>query len=210
MLALLFHFLSFLPVNGSSCINNYGKVACGYHCIAAHGELACARTSAGVCSFTDSEITCWDPPDSVRAHYGDRVPRPRCLARSGHLACGYNCESRDGGEVHCSETPDGVCVATSRGVTCWDPPINAYCADDRPLPRPKCITVDGYTACGYGCAARNGELACAETPGGSCQLYPRQIVCNDPEAPPMCGAVPCRPDDPVSGRWWCRPPKPAK
>ena len=195
--------LSFLPQQ--TCLNNYGKVACGYNCIAAHGELGCAQTSSGVCSSSDRDLLCWDPPDSVRAHYGDRVPAAQCITRSGNIACGYNCVARDGGQVQCSSTPDGVCVVTSRGITCWDPPMNAYCADTRPLPRPKCITVDGNAACGYNCITRNGEFNCANTPGGVCTPYPNQLVCTDPEAPPMCGAVPCRPDDPISGRWWCRP-----
>lgn len=205
MLALLSLLLPLVPA-ASTCITNYGKVACGYHCLAAHGEVGCARTSAGICGTTDRHLVCWDPPDSVRAHYGDNVPRPQCVTRSGEIACGYRCEGRDSGEVQCAATPDGICVATSRGITCWDPPVAAYCADDRPLPRPKCITVDGYAACGYGCAARNGELACALTPGGSCQVLHNQIICRDLEPPPMCGSVPCRPDSAASARWWCRPP----
>jgi len=206
MIALILQLIALLPTP-STCLTNYGKTACGYNCQAAHGDVQCARTSAGVCGFTDRELVCWDPPDSVRAHYGDKTPRPTCLPRSGQIACGYHCESRDGGEVQCAATPDGICVATSRGVTCFDPPVAAYCADDRPLPRPRCVTVDGNAACGYGCAARNGEVACAQTPGGTCTVMPNGIVCNDPESPPMCGVAPCRPDDPATGRAWCRPRK---
>lgn len=205
MVALLLLALSTAPLlpAASSCITNYGKTVCGYHCIAAHGELGCARTSAGVCGATESELVCWDPPDSVRAHYGDHVPVAECLAKNGHLACGYHCESRDGGEVACASTPDGVCIATPRGVTCWDPPVSAYCADDKPIPRPRCLSVSGRAACGYDCRAKNGEIACASTPGGSCQILPDRVQCTDPEAPPMCGGKPCNPDDPKTGRPWC-------
>ncbi len=203
---MLLYLLPLLPAT-STCITNYGKTACGYHCLAAHGEVACAKTSAGICGATESELVCWDPPDSVRAHYGDKVPRPKCLTRAGAIACGYDCASREGDRVYCASTPDGICVATSRTTVCWDPPVYAYCADGKPLPRPKCVTIDGNAACGYGCADRNGEIACAQTPGGRCELVPNQIVCNDPEAPPMCGIAPCKADDPTTGRWWCRPPK---
>ncbi len=206
MLALIFQLLQLLP---SNCLTNSGRTACGYGCIAAHGEVGCARTSAGVCGFTDRELVCWDPPESVRAHYGDKVPPAQCMTRTGSIACGYRCASLDGGEVRCASTPDGICVATPRGVTCWDPPTAAYCLDDKPLPRPKCVTVEGNAACGYGCAARNGEIACAQTPGGMCELMPNQILCFDPESPASCGGQPCKPDDPVTGRWWCKP-RPSK
>lgn len=205
MHALVLYLLTLLPAV-ATCITNSGKTACGYHCLAAHGEVACARTAAGVCGATDSNLVCWDPSDTVRAHYGDRVPRPECRTRGGTVVCGYHCETADS-EVRCAATPDGICATTLRGVTCWDPPAASYCADQNSLPRPKCISVNGYTACGYGCLARNGELACALTPGGSCQTAPSGIVCSDPESPPLCGGQPCRPDDPVTGRPWCRPPK---
>lgn len=207
-LALYLKLLSavpLLPVT-AGCLTSSGKSACGYHCLAAHGEVACARTAAGVCGATEKELLCWDPPDTVRVHYGDKVPRPECRTRSGAIACGYQCEAGTG-EVRCAATPDGICVTTPRGITCWDPPAASYCQEPIALPRPRCITVDGYAACGYGCVARNGELACAATPGGSCQVLPSGIFCTDPESPPSCGGVPCRPDDPSTGRPWCRPPK---
>jgi len=205
VLALIFSALHFLSTpSTSTCITNSGKTACGYGCIAAHGEVGCAQTSAGVCGATDRDLICWDPPDSVRAHYGDKAPRPKCLTRSGVIACGYQCAARDSGDVRCASTPDGVCVATSVKVTCWDPPVGAYCLDDKPLPRPKCVTIDGNAACGYGCASRSDEIECAQTPGGKCEILPDQILCHDPESPPLCGGQPCKADDPKTGRWWCR------
>ena len=208
MHALVLYLLTLLPASPAAptCLTNFGKTACGYHCRAAHGEVACAKTSAGVCDATEKKLVCWDPSDIVRAHYGDAVPRPACLTRSGNIRCGYHCQASDS-EIRCAWTPDGICVTTPRGVTCWDPPAASYCADNNPLPRPQCISVNGYAACGYGCLARNGELACAVTPGGSCQTARNGIACMDPESPPSCGGQPCRPDDPVTGRLWCRPPQ---
>jgi hypothetical protein len=192
-----------VPGGTSTCLRNYGKTVCGYSCLAAHGAVACARTSAGICEASAASVVCWDPPDVVRVHYKTRVPRPRCLTRNGETRCGYACESH-GDEVKCATTPDGICRATALGVTCWDPPPTTYCADDRPLPRPQCVALDGKVACGYQCEARHGELGCAATPAGTCQALPEGIVCSDPEPPPMCGAEPCTPEP--AERSWCPPP----
>ena len=83
MHALVLFLLTLLPAPPAAptCLTSSGKTACGYHCRAAHGEVACAHTSAGVCDATEKKLVCWDPSDSVRAHYGDDVPRPECLTR---------------------------------------------------------------------------------------------------------------------------------
>jgi len=54
MHALVLYLLTLLPAV-ATCITSSGKTACGYHCPAAHGEVACARTAAGVCGAT----SCW-------------------------------------------------------------------------------------------------------------------------------------------------------
>src|SRR5580765_1644830 len=101
--ALVLQLLSLLPV-AATCLTQNGDTACGYNCLAAHGQVACARTSAGICSASTTEVLCWDPPESVRAHYGEKIPRPECLTRSGNIACGYHCEAHDD-EVRCAQTP---------------------------------------------------------------------------------------------------------
>lgn len=60
----------------ATCITQSGKTACGYHCVAAHGEVARAHTAAGICDSNERKIVCRDPSDNVRAHYGDSVPSP--------------------------------------------------------------------------------------------------------------------------------------
>ena len=209
---LLIHVLAFasLPVaaNTSTCVTSNGKSACGYSCVAAHGDVACARTPAGICKATSDNtaspgVVCWDPPDWVRAHYGDVVPQAECIARNGQVLCGYACAAI-GNELGCAQSPDGICRASSRGVVCWDPSPSTYCADARPLPRPQCIMSDANIVCGYSCEARHGDMACASTPGGKCTVFPSQIVCTDPEPPMSCGGRPCVPDSPASPRWWCR------
>ena len=186
-----------------TCQRSNGQTVCGFACLAAHGELACARTPRGVCGASTDGVVCWDPPAAVRAHYGDKTPRPGCITRAGHTECGYRCQAHDD-DIACAATPDGICRSTARGVTCWDPPVSAYCADDRALPRPRCVVVGDDVACGYDCLARNGEMACARTPGGRCQATASGIVCFDAELPPMCGDVPCAPE--TGERSWCTIP----
>jgi hypothetical protein len=207
-MSLLAYAFSLLAA-GPSCLTNYGKTACGYSCLAAHGAVSCASTPAGICTATSDAsnppgVVCWDPPEWVRAHYGDKVPPPQCLARTGKVACGYHCVAH-GGEVSCAASPDGICRASSLGITCWDPPVSTYCADSRALPRPQCILSGGEIACGYACEARGGRMACASTPGGKCVVLPGQILCTDPPAPAMCGFRPCVPETAGSERSWCRP-----
>lgn len=197
--ALLFQ----LGAPRKDCVRTNGKTACGYSCLQAHGDVACAATSTGVCVATSSSVMCWDPPPIVKAHYKGSAPQAECMCRQGACACGYRCTGH-GDTVRCASTPDGVCLGTSRGITCWDPEPTTYCASQEPLPRPACVSVDGNVACGYACEARNGQMACASTPAGRCTVYPERIICLDPEPPPMCGAEPCTPEP--AERTWCPPP----
>jgi hypothetical protein len=207
MTAVLGILLWILPATpASTCTTNNGKTACGYRCLAAHGDLACAQTPLGICRATSDGATnpgvvCWDPPESVRLHYGDRAPPPDCVMRRGELTCGYRCQA-SGDNAECAQTPDGVCRASSRGVVCWDPASNLYCAGNGSLPRPQCIVNDGEIACGYNCEARGGQLACAQTPAGRCTYNYGSFECIDPPGPAMCGAMPCDPR--TDTRAWCR------
>jgi hypothetical protein len=44
-----------------TCVEEEGRVACGYQCLAREGELACTRTPWGLCRSAESGLTCWDP-----------------------------------------------------------------------------------------------------------------------------------------------------
>ncbi len=207
---LLVALLPLLPVQ-STCLTNYGRTVCGYRCLAAHGDVACAKTPHGICKATSDApangqpgVVCWDPPETVRIHYGDKTPLADCVMRRGELTCGYQCQAL-GDMAKCATTPDGVCRASSRGIVCWDPPPTNYCADDRALPRAQCILSDGDIACGYNCEGRGGQLACATTPTGRCTWTGSTFVCSDPSPPPFCGGRPCDPDRAGSERSWCTP-----
>lgn len=193
------------------CMTFYGKTACGYRCQASNDQVACAQTPDGVCVAVLGVVTCWDPPEWVRAHYAGAVPRPECLTRYGKTACGYHCEAHDG-EVACAQSPDGICRTSVAELVCWDPHPSTYCyAIGRRMPRPRCIVSDGKIACGYGCEARGGKLACAQTPAGSCTTRPGEIICFDPLPPLGCQpGLPCTLEQMVDSRPWCLGPAPTE
>ena len=203
-LAMLFHLLlgilTLTTPGAPRCLNQYGKTACGYQCLAAHGEVACANTPDGICNADGGTVTCWDPPESVRAYYRDRVPRPECRSRAGKVACGYRCQTHDN-DVACATTPEGICGVSYDGITCWDPPTWAWCGASR-MPRASCVTLDHQTACGYQCVARSGHVGCASTPGGSCTTERGNVICIDPPPLPPCATSPCTDETLIPT--WCR------
>jgi hypothetical protein len=50
-----------------------------------------------------------------------------------------------------------------------------------PPPGAACKSAFGKTACGYGCVAAYGDVKCAQTPEGRCQVAYGEITCWDPE-----------------------------
>ena len=42
------------------CKADYGKIACGYHCVSSYGDVVCARTPNGICKATNGQIVCFD------------------------------------------------------------------------------------------------------------------------------------------------------
>jgi hypothetical protein len=107
------------PAPRPGCRTAYGTTECGYHCVAAYGDVRCARTPAGVCAAAYGQLTCWDPPRSSRRARGERA---QCVPAYGTVACGYGCVAAYG-EVRCAQTPQGTCSAAYGQVTCWDPEV---------------------------------------------------------------------------------------
>lgn len=97
------------------CKSAYGKTACGHHCVAAYGDVKCARTHLGACAEAFGKISCGDPPRWVLAD--PDAPAMSCQTAYGKTACGYSCQAGYG-EVRCADTPDGVCQAAFGKVTC--------------------------------------------------------------------------------------------
>lgn len=97
----------------AECKSAYGLTACGFACVAAYGEVKCARTPQGVCTSAYGKLTCWDPQPE---------PSPQaatCLKRYGEVACGYGCKAAYG-QVRCASRPQGVCKAAYGRVVCSD------------------------------------------------------------------------------------------
>ena len=169
-------------VPAERCLSEYGSTKCGYDCVAAYGEIKCARTPLGVCKSSYGQIRCWDPQPSVVAAYGHRAQPAQCIANYGEIACGWSCVANYG-QLKCAQTPAGVCVANAGQLHCEDPQLE-YEAPRRerrpqdPLPQAQCLSEYGKTVCGYGCVANYGQIRCSAVPGGVCAAAYGKITCS--------------------------------
>ena len=112
---------------GSQCKSAYGTTVCGYHCVAAYGEVRCAQTPAGSCTAEYGNVTCWDPSGGTRRWHrrwrdrdrdgDDDEARSECKSAYGTTVCGYGCVAAYG-EVKCASRPGGTCAAAYGEVTC--------------------------------------------------------------------------------------------
>lgn len=154
------------------CKSAYGKTACGYHCLAAYGDIKCAEHPQGTC----------------KAAYGE-------------VACGFDCTAAFG-KVRCAPDLGGVCKAAFGDVVCsgserpdgagWRGPngrVDRWRNDDRydrrwrepaDAPPQECKSAYGKTVCGYHCQAAFGDVRCARTHKGACEVAFGKITCDDP------------------------------
>src|SRR5690606_21544197 len=51
---------SWSPSVQASCIQAYGRIACGFDCVSAYGQVACAQTARGRCAAQGGQIQCWE------------------------------------------------------------------------------------------------------------------------------------------------------
>jgi hypothetical protein len=172
------------PKPPAECKSAYGQTQCGYGCVAAYGEVKCAKTTEGRCQAAYGEITCWDPSDDGPPHRqrGDRDDRPlrpgaTCESAYGKTACGFSCVSAYG-EIKCAESPMGVCVSAYGRVVCWDPPDRVQRAYRGQGKKAMCDTAYGKIGCGYACVAAYGEVACASSPNGACEAAYGKVTCS--------------------------------
>jgi hypothetical protein len=100
------------------CKTAYGKTRCGFSCVAAYGEIACANTPQGACLAAYGKLECWDPPRCTQGLW----PPPEksgCTAAYGNLRCGYGCIAAYG-QLKCAQTPGHTCGAAYGTVVCSD------------------------------------------------------------------------------------------
>ena len=106
---------------------------------------------------------------------------PSCVTSGDTIVCGYHCTTSFG-RAACAQTPEGLCVATTSRVVCWDPPPDIrqlmHTRDD--LEAPQCISGLGRGACGYHCVTEDQKVACADTPMGACGWRFGKVRCWDP------------------------------
>lgn len=177
--------LVFGYVGGPRCVNDYGQTICGYHCVAAYGQVECAQTPAGACRADYGKIVCWDPPLALSPWTEEPLysypplPHAECVAAFGEIACGYNCRTAYG-QLRCAQTSAGVCDAAYGQIVCWDSPEaigNPYAAS---WPPAECVSAFGQIQCGYGCVSALGQIACGQTPASRCFNQNGVLECWDP------------------------------
>ncbi len=155
------------------CVTTNGTGACGYHCLSANGQVACASTPWGRCVTTNGRVFCGDPaPGALLAGFREPV---ECVTANGTGACGYHCATA-GGEASCAATPLGRCVTAAGRVFCGDP---SWAALEAGVTEPvACVTANGVGACGYQCLTANGRAACASAPWGRCVATSGDVFCS--------------------------------
>lgn len=158
----------------AECKSAYGATSCGFYCVAAYGEVRCAKTPRGRCEAAYGKVTCWDPEQAPRRGH-HRLSEASCLSAYGQTVCGYGCTSAYG-MTRCAKTPLGVCTAAYGEVVCWDPPEGVTGSRG---PKAACRADYGKIACGYGCTAAYGQVRCASRPGGVCQAAYGRLTCSD-------------------------------
>jgi hypothetical protein len=102
----------------------------------------------------------------------------QCVQNDGDITCGFHCVSQ-GTVAKCARTPLGSCLNEQGQMTCWDPPVFLALLPEQ-QPRSRCVRQGANVACGYNCLVRDGEVACATTPFGSCAMNFGTISCWDP------------------------------
>ena len=92
-----------------------------------------------------------------------------CVSAYGRTVCGFNCV-RGYGDVKCSRTPFGACIAAYGELKCWDPARRTHL-------NAMCIAGYGKLACGYGCTQGSGDVKCSPNPGAQCVAAYGTIEC---------------------------------
>ncbi|MBT3224212.1 MAG: hypothetical protein HN348_34525 [Proteobacteria bacterium] len=103
------------PWPKAECRSAYGMTACGYNCVDAYGQLACASTPNGICKAAYGRVTCFQVRE--RAPTSNLWPPQECMSAYGTTACGYNCKAAYG-QVACASVPYGQCQAAYGEVVC--------------------------------------------------------------------------------------------
>lgn len=162
-----------------TCTTTAGQTVCGYNCVSASDTSRCAQSPYGACAATDGAIVCADPPDWEFSLACGRPAVVQCITQYDQVACGYYCVANDG-HVACARTEWGACIAQYDQVQCWDPAPGLVIASRGRLPHAQCYANYGHLVCGYNCMSAYDNVACAETPAGTCWARAGRLSCSDP------------------------------
>jgi hypothetical protein len=103
----------------ASCESGFGKLGCGYHCIADHGVVRCAETPDGLCRSERGTVFCWDPPIESTAAVWNAASELACIQASSDRVCGFRCLA----------IPNQGRCGSSRGDSCRVQEDKIVCAD---------------------------------------------------------------------------------
>lgn len=170
------------------CHRSGSQTGCGFHCKVGLGIVKCSQTPEGFCTTIDEQVVCWDPPEMVRLHPPRRPVVAECRSKYREVACGYSCTTSPT-KIACAATPYGACISKFDDVTCWDPSDGVIFLGAPNLPQAQCQATVTEMACGYDCRTAYQHVACAQTPGGKCQVDSGKVVCWDPPTPSSLGYV---------------------
>jgi len=104
----------------ASCESAYGKVGCGYHCIANHGVVRCAETPDGTCRAERDTVFCWDPPLESTGAVWNAASELACIQASNDRSCGFRCLAIPN-QGRCGSTRADSCRVKDEKIVCVDP-----------------------------------------------------------------------------------------
>jgi hypothetical protein len=152
-----------------SCTSAYGRIECGWNCLARYGELECAQWPGGSCLAAYGQVECGPPEPAGGYGVSDpdiRFPMAQCVAHRGQIECGWDCKTRFD-TVKCAAWPGGACVQHRDTVVCGPeapPRWWALFRRGERISRAQCISKHDQVACGWNCESRYGQVACMDTP----------------------------------------------
>jgi hypothetical protein len=103
------------------CESGYGKVGCGYHCIADHGVVRCADTPDGMCRSERGTVFCWDPPLESTGAVWNAAAELACIQASNDRSCGFRCLAIPN-QGRCGSSRADSCRVHEDNIVCAEPP----------------------------------------------------------------------------------------
>jgi len=106
----------------ASCESGFGKVGCGYHCIADHGVVRCAQTPDGTCRSERGTVFCWDPPLEATGAVWNPAAELACMHASSDRSCGFGCLAIPN-QGRCGASRADACRVKEDNIVCVDPAV---------------------------------------------------------------------------------------